>query len=226
MRSHRVSRGQGISIHALREEGDPHRHRRHRGRVHFYPRPPRGGRQVCPSSKRLMRSFLSTPSARRATCPRRCPRWRRGYFYPRPPRGGRPVRVSFPFGQENFYPRPPRGGRRMRRNSTPRPSRFLSTPSARRATSVTPGSSSSTALFLSTPSARRATAAAIHGRGLAGDFYPRPPRGGRLYHKHTSWSRGVISIHALREEGDSRTSGRAAACYSFLSTPSARRATS
>ena len=34
-------------------------------------------------------------------------------------------------------------------------------------------------LFLSTPSARRATAAAINGRGLAGDFYPRPPRGER-----------------------------------------------
>ena len=34
--------------------------------------------------------------------------------------------------------------------------------------------------FLSTPSARRATAAIIAGRCRAADFYPRPPRGGRL----------------------------------------------
>ena len=56
-----------ISIHALREEGDkgavPHRH----GHRYFYPRPPRGGRQLwfvvhCQGSL-----FLSTPSARRAT---------------------------------------------------------------------------------------------------------------------------------------------------------------
>ena len=58
--------------------------------------------------------------------------------------------------------------------------------------------------FLSTPSARRATAAAaIHDR-LAGDFYPRPPRGGRPYNGHPVIRKYIISIHALREEGDAR----------------------
>ena len=36
---------QQISIHALREEGDPGRPRNGHDRGHFYPRPPRGGRQ-------------------------------------------------------------------------------------------------------------------------------------------------------------------------------------
>ena len=81
--------------------------------------------------------------------------------------------------QENFYPRPPRGGRRP-------PSRiwrwswsFLSTPSARRATSLWETYLFAVVEFLSTPSARRATQSG------------RPDR-----------DRCVISIHALREEGD------------------------
>ena len=35
---------QGISIHALREEGDPDLRRLSERRHDFYPRPPRGGR--------------------------------------------------------------------------------------------------------------------------------------------------------------------------------------
>ena len=58
---------------------------------------------------------------------------------------------------KNFYPRPPRGGRRRSTSSPNETSRFLSTPSARRAT-----------------------------------FYD---------NKYTE--DGQISIHALREEGDS-----------------------
>ena len=56
--------------------------------------------------------------------------------------------------------------------------------------------------FLSTPSARRATAGA------------KPQR-----------SVNYISIHALREEGDSREPNRKGVSTIFLSTPSARRAT-
>ena len=56
----------------------------------------------------------------------------------------------------DFYPRPPRGGRRNPRKSIPFRSGFLSTPSARRATSI----SKSPFTFVD-------------------DFYPRPPRGGR-----------------------------------------------
>ena len=81
-----------ISIHALREEGD-HSLRSTR---------------CCPIL------FLSTPSARRATCNR----WRkythRNNFYPRPPRGGRRI-SSVPYSViSNFYPRPPRGGRQQK----------------------------------------------------------------------------------------------------------------
>ena len=82
--------------------------------------------------------------------------------------------------QDNFYPRPPRGGRHTAPCILSSVFLFLSTPSARRATTglevvrqVYP--------FLSTPSARRATA-----RGFA-------PR-----------TKVCISIHALREEGDPR----------------------
>ena len=57
--------------------------------------------------------------------------------------------------------------------------------------------------FLSTPSARRATSTAGIPDHLHGDFYPRPPRGGRP---------------AI--EGDKTYEN-----VKFLSTPSARRAT-
>ena len=56
-----------ISIHALREEGDSRYPGVMRKFHYFYPRPPRGGRQMdvtCPS---MSSEFLSTPSARRAT---------------------------------------------------------------------------------------------------------------------------------------------------------------
>ena len=80
-------------------------------------------------------------------------------------------------------------------------------------------------LFLSTPSARRATI----GQGAqpcpVRNFYPRPPRGGRQQREDAADWWTVISIHALREEGD----GLACRCpgqrETFLSTPSARRAT-
>ena len=61
--------------------------------------------------------------------------------------------------------------------------------------------------------------------GLWGNFYPRPPRGGRLDFYYPVFANLGISIHALREEGDSGF-GRFCCCiFSFLSTPSARRAT-
>ena len=78
--------------------------------------------------------------------------------------------------------------------------------------------------FLSTPSARRATAfqvalavlddISIHALREEGDdlmkslclrliyFYPRPPRGGRRHRWGQPDSCCRISIHALREEGD------------------------
>ena len=169
-----------ISIHALREEGDRYS-------------------QIAANQSRV---FLSTPSARRATS---CACFLvpcQIDFYPRPPRGGRPVSITRDIGQsdisihalreegdhtkvypmarpDNFYPRPPRGGRRCNKLSITQCTKFLSTPSARRATKsravmFLASSISIHALreegdrsgqtasrpgtrFLSTPSARRAT---------------------------------------------------------------------
>ena len=58
-----------ISIHALREEGDSSQCRFLRQSAYFYPRPPRGGRRCTAQMiDRELVEFLSTPSARRATC--------------------------------------------------------------------------------------------------------------------------------------------------------------
>ena len=236
-----------ISIHALREEGDCLIVRQRGPAQDFYPRPPRGGRPtvlraVVPHDgisihalreegdwvggrhRRRPRSFLSTPSARRATSSACRPADAGRHFYPRPPRGGRPGgmpnpravkeisihalreegdhRSLFRSAQKiDFYPRPPRGGR---------PTSSL-------------------------PSWR------------GGNFYPRPPRGGRQAYKTDGWvglaflstpsarratwpaHRGrrqiPISIHALREEGDVARCGDSVGNRRFLSTPSARRAT-
>ena len=102
-------------------------------------------------------------------------------------------------------------------------------------------------IFLSTPSARRATAGpldlghlrfiSIHALREEGDcpsshtatqrryFYPRPPRGGRLLGFYLCLHRIGISIHALREEGDYWIGWPPNTAWTFLSTPSARRAT-
>ena len=145
----------------------------------FYPRPPRGGRRSAVEAVKGGLQFLSTPSARRATQSGltgvlsnaisihalreegdspggRCVK-RPGYFYPRPPRGGRPKKLGV----------------------TKSAVGFLSTPSARRATTLLaafdqlneisihalreegdlllPLTAARSSIFLSTPSARRAT---------------------------------------------------------------------
>ena len=145
-------------------------------------------------------------------------------FYPRPPRGGRHSFAICLSSFAYFYPRPPRGGRRVSNTYIVMTERFLSTPSARRATAAgSTGTSASTnfyprpprggrrygrgleieqAEFLSTPSARRATPELTYGYWAAADFYPRPPRGGRPGAGESGCSHDSISIHALREEGD------------------------
>ena len=124
--------------------------------------------------------------------------------------------------------------------------RFLSTPSARRAT-TNKETIVSTEKFLSTPSARRATRQIIRRTIKRQNFYPRPPRGGRRLFAQICEHGIIISIHALREEGDRKVrrakrqfrdfyprpprGGRQQArgvteeYQVFLSTPSARRAT-
>ena len=168
-----------ISIHALREEGDD-------------------VVQVC---KLGDIEFLSTPSARRATwpvqgCARQagisihalreegdspCVAWEQGHSIS--------IHALREEGDESSKKADSGKGisiHALREEGDPRccrsgysPTRFLSTPSARRATSLWHISMALPFSFLSTPSARRATA-------LPGDFLV-------LF---------FISIHALREEGD------------------------
>ena len=127
-----------ISIHALREEGDRERlqrsHRDHQISIHALREE---GDRAAPAGSWPAIAFLSTPSARRATIRFRPVSTTHCNFYPRPPRGGRPIRPPAPCCPGRyFYPRPPRGGRHFHRDHTENRMRFLSTPSARRATAA------------------------------------------------------------------------------------------
>ena len=135
-------------------------------------------------------------------------------------------RHNFIGGKPDFYPRPPRGGRLASRICSSTATVFLSTPSARRATRAMSSSSVLSPSFLSTPSARRATLQRVKPHAKQRDFYPRPPRGGRHQDQPEQDKPPQISIHALREEGDHRLRPFNALRLLFLSTPSARRATS
>ena len=65
-----------ISIHALREEGDACSVWRQTGFINFNPRPPRGGRLTSAILIPILGEFQSTPSARRATDrPHNCKRY-------------------------------------------------------------------------------------------------------------------------------------------------------
>ena len=192
-----------ISIHALREEGDTSSTTHSSRCSNFYPRPPRGGRPVdllivddlgkisihalreegdswCFTRPASCPRFLSTPSARRATEP-----------------------VEVPDISKIF----------------------LSTPSARRATAdcrriLRRRTISIHALREEGDRAHCCTCLLLR------YFYPRPPRGGRrrgtgeragrniflstpsarraTFSRHARRHPKVISIHALREEGDSK----------------------
>ena len=171
--------GKNISIHALREEGDLVTFADTSIRLYFYPRPPRGGRRQ---------------NGRREHSD--------AYFYPRPPRGGRPGFSPRPQQScYDFYPRPPRGGRPGKRIGPPRASPISIHALREEGDLPSMPLQSTSRKFLSTPSARRATdrlggcpppaLISIHALREEGDqdiplvpliddnFYPRPPRGGR-----------------------------------------------
>ena len=196
-----------ISIHALREEGDLTGCTGPSITWHFYPRPPRGGRRSSSFWRICVFTFLSTPSARRATSRSGPTSGREKYFYPRPPRGGRPHQQQCPGQGGNFYPRPPRGGRLIVLTGI-RHHKFISIHALREEGDLIAhppctyltisihalreegdffGSHSHgrSLGFLSTPSARRATDAATLTIRAQIDFYPRPPRGGRR------WTSGI-----------------------------------
>ena len=128
-----------------------------------------------------------------------------------------------PVSSRNFYPRPPRGGRLVGRCLVVRTTEFLSTPSARRAT--TSEDFHCIREPISIHALREEGDTLYHKSSLTmRDFYPRPPRGGRpirprrpspphnFYPRPPRGGRRLpvgkagkirrISIHALREEGD------------------------
>ncbi len=174
-----VLRTEVISIHALCEEGDPAATPSSTGRYDFYPRPLRGGRLSSQMFPWDPFSFLSTPSARRATLDvldvlhpdaisihALCEEgdfWISAsvcgisVFLSTPSaRRATGLAVLSPYSPANFYPRPLRGGRPFFENYGTIKSQFLSTPSARRATKCH----------------HRYSPSPPH-------FYPRPLRGGR-----------------------------------------------
>ena len=177
----RFGAGQCISIHALRGEGDRGVGAAFSNFTDFYPRPPRGGRPWAILSR------LPQPL----------------YFYPRPPRGGRHIGGRLACDEETISIHALRGeGDEVLSPVNGLPVRFLSTPSAGRATTRL-------AMFF---------VVKMH-------FYPRPPRGGRPSDLYDAGVGVLISIHALRGEGDTMTDDRTGIDFEFLSTPSAGRAT-
>ena len=80
-------------------------------------------------------------------------------------------------------------------------------------------------LFLSTPSARRATSCFLRTRKCAGISIHALCEEGDERSKPRAESPGLISIHALCEEGDRDSETNGSKTIKFLSTPSARRAT-
>ena len=191
-----------ISIHALREEGDVSAHRWQGIQEHFYPRPPRGGRLNTNIANGFAGVFLSTPSARRATCILSFLMLLYQIFLSTPS-ARRATPASVGFAVAVF--------------------RFLSTPSARRATHNVDGAKrhrnisihalreegDSCILFeelldlISIHALREEGDDLRHkGRARGSNFYPRPPRGGRRRREVALNVCKKISIHALREEGD------------------------
>ena len=166
--------------------------------------------------------------------------------------------------RRNFYPRPPRGGRRdkgprmiysfdisihalreegdtHRHHLSKFMQKFLSTPSARRATFHLPILLQKSAISIHalreegdlkcTFADAYAQWISIHALREEGDyvvhaphvhavnFYPRPPRGGRPGALVCKISSGAISIHALREEGDTSTRSMTTSTNYFYPRP-------
>ena len=147
-----------ISIHALREEGDMAVRAGCCCSTYFYPRPPRGGR-LQRARQRPARFFISIHALREEgdSFTTRRSAWSTN-FYPRPPRGGRPrLRVLDPFVLEISI-----HALREEGDDDPADDRIpivvISIHALREEGDQTAG------LF----------------QQSADNFYPRPPRGGRL----------------------------------------------
>ena len=213
-----------ISIHALREEGDGSTQTGNTGALDFYPRPPRGGRRPGKLVLDCVYLFLSTPSARRATHHCKILRCSPSIsIHALREEGDAAVYIKrlteiisiHALREEgdccaptpamspcNFYPRPPRGGRPLKTEDYQKVI-DISIHALREEGDGDP---------LQPVHRQRISIHALREEGDIPadgaeldyfDFYPRPPRGGRPQRKRRPTEHGK-----------------------FLSTPSARRATS
>ena len=236
-----------ISIHALREEGDHGRCRRHSAKQDFNPRPPRGGRPDPERRKPTCSKFQSTPSARRATWGVNI-RFTITKFQSTPSaRRATKQRIHNVTESIDFNPRPPRGGRHGHEQHRPRHLtisihalreegdegvltkvgswiEFQSTPSARRATALINGVRAE--VIISIHALREEGDGVLVADDILHDLFQSTPSARRATSGCSLNTRSSsISIHALREEGDEKRSAAGGRHSGFQSTPSARRAT-
>ena len=212
----------GISIHALREEGDQRCRRLSAAwRISIHALREEGDLFSGPVML-LPYQFLSTPSARRAT----------NVFL----RRDIPSKISIHALREE--------GDVRKEPCQMASTKFLSTPSARRATHDLPRHLPAVPISIhalreegdcrprcGTPPRAYPSSISIHALREEGDrrpqeprsgpryFYPRPPRGGRQEHSIAYRVTKEISIHALREEGDRFRSWALASRSNFYPRP-------
>ena len=124
----------------------------------------------------------------------------------------------------DFYPRPPGGGRPGQTTTFPRPSRFLSTPSGWRATSLRRVSRRKRSHFYPRPpgGGRPGLSQLLVARRY---FYPRPPGGGRPLNSFAVLSRCANFYPRPPGGGRPRSRYSPMVSVSFLSTPSGWSAT-
>ena len=192
-------------------------------------------------------SFLSTPSARRATAGELLRRKGRRISIHALREEGDVRRLESARTCTDFYPRPPRGGRLMTIWALQRRTIFLSTPSARRATTRRPRSNPQCGISIHAlreegdtrphEKPKQSISISIHALREEGDVEWAKNLGIYEISIHALREEGdlcvhavqqvfqLISIHALREEGDRTRRAESLALTRFLSTPSARRAT-
>ena len=214
---------------------------------YFYPRPPRGGRLCHVVPDTVVVIFLSTPSARRATCiDARIAFCVQISIHALREEGDRASGVHYN-RQKDFYPRPPRGGRHHIPGLDVLTNyisihalreegdffgwcdilvmhKFLSTPSARRATTWMQSTDPTKKISIHALR-EEGDQHANHTRYAISDFYPRPPQGGRLC--PAGFRRCKRLYFYPRPPRGGRLYVVCFLVYSvkFLSTPSARRAT-
>ena len=191
-----------ISIHALREEGDLARVARCSTLSNFYPRPPRGGRRADQDHQSGRRS-ISIHALREE--------------------GDRVVAGACLGLDISIHALREEGdfsfadGAHLLHGISIHALREEGDSSTKEVSSMA-------AKFLSTPSARRATGTASSRVTSPSNFYPRPPRGGR---QAPAWRFACSEYFYPRPPRGGRPvlCGAAPCSSRFLSTPSARRAT-